>query len=476
MIPSLSVKTKLIAALSAIMFVAVAAISSVNYMVSRDAVREELLSSSLPLTRDNIFSELHRALMEPLSLSSLMARDTFLLDWTLDGEQDKSKIIKYLSEVRDKYGFLTTFFVSEKTGLYYYPDGVLKRISRMDLHDVWYYEFVARGVEHDLDVDTSEAEGGRLTLFINYKVRSYDGELLGVAGIGLRLDWVTDILASFEKKYGRRVSLVDAFGTVQVHSDLSLVETANIRAMPGISSVASKVLALRDEPDSFQYPLNGTTILLSARYLPEFDWVLLVEQDEARALESVRHILVLTLAGGFAAWLVIIAVTTLAVNHFQGRLEVMAITDPLTGAANRREFERRFGRAVSRQSRFGDVFCVVLIDLDRFKIVNDTKGHLEGDRVLVAVADAIRATIRPDDMLARWGGDEFIVLARGSAQECSSLASRIRSAMRDASGVDASCGVARHMPGEDLDATTARADKAVYRAKAAGGGCVDIED
>jgi len=272
MIPSLSVKTKLITALSAIMFVAVAAISSVNYMVSRDAVREELLSSSLPLTRDNIFSELHKALMEPLSLSSLMARDTFLLDWTLEGEKDQSKIVKYLTEVRDKYGFMTAFFVSEKTGLYYYPDGVLKRISRMDLHDVWYYEFVARGVEHDLDVDTSEAEGGRLTLFINYKVRSYAGELLGVAGIGLRLDWVTGILASFEEKYGRRVSLVDAFGTVQVHSDQALVETANIRAMPGISSVASRVLALRDEPDSFQYPQGDTTILLSARYLPEFNW------------------------------------------------------------------------------------------------------------------------------------------------------------------------------------------------------------
>lgn len=475
MFRTLSVKTKLILALSVIMLVAVAVISSVNYVVSRDAVRKELLTSSLPLTRDNIFSELHRTLMQPLSLSSLMASDTFLIDWSIEGEQDKTKIQKYLAEVRDKYGYLTAFFVSEGTGNYYHPDGVLKRISRMDLHDVWYYEFVARGVEYDLDVDTSEVADGALTLFINYKVRGYDGELLGVAGIGIRLDWVMGILSSFEEKYGRRVSLVDRFGTVQVHSDEQLVETANIKAMPGIKRVADKVLGLRDEPDSFQYQLDGGMILLSARYIPEFDWLLLVEQDEARALKSVRRILLVTLAGGFIAWLVIIGVTTMAVNYFQGRLEIMAVTDPLTGVANRREFEARFDRAASRQSRFGEVFCVLLFDLDRFKQVNDTKGHLEGDRVLVAVSGAIRDTIRPDDLLARWGGDEFIVLARGEAEECVSLAHRIRMTLHENAGVDASCGVARHLPGEDLDATTARADKAVYRAKAAGGGCVDIE-
>ena len=475
MLPHFSVKTKLIFALSIIMFVAVTVISTVNYMVSRDAVRTELLTSSLPLTRDNIYSELHKILMEPVSLSSLMSHDTFLKDWTLEGEQDVSKIQKYLGEVKKKYGFLTAFFVSDKSGLYYHPGGTLKRISRMDLHDVWYYEFAARGVEYDLDVDTSEAEGQALTLFINYKVRGYDGELLGVAGVGLRLDWVAGLVSSFEGKYARRVSLVDTFGWMQVHSDESLVLQANIRDMDGIKNVARDILKLRDEQASFQYEQDGRSVLLSARYIPEFDWLLLVEQDESDALAPARRNVVQTVVAGAVAWLVIILVCAAAVNHYQSRLEAMAATDPLTGAANRRVFEKRFVQAVSRNSRFGEMFSVLLLDLDEFKEINDSLGHLEGDRVLVSVVNTIRKTIRPDDLLARWGGDEFIVMARGGGEEIAALAERVRGELKTLSKVDASCGVAEYRKGESLDDLTARVDEAVYRAKAAGGACVEVE-
>lgn len=470
----ISMKSKLILALSAIMLVAVAAISVANYMLSRDAVRRELLTSSLPLTRDNIYSELHKALMEPISLSSLMAHDTFLLDWTLDGEHDSEKARKYLAEVRGKYGFMTSFFVSDKSGNYYCPEGVLKRISRMDLHDVWYYEFVARQVEYDLDVDTSEAENGVMGLFINYKVRGYDGELLGVAGVGLRLDWVAGILRSFEEKYDRRVYLCDLFGLVQVHTDTALVERADIRKMPGIRDISRDVLAIRDAPASFQYEVDGRTVLLSVRYIPEFDWLLLVEQEESLALAPARRSAALTVVTGLAAWMVIILVTAAAVNHYQGRLERMAVTDHLTGAANRREFEARFVHALSRNDRSGSPFSVLLFDLDDFKRVNDVKGHLEGDRVLQAVAAAMRACIRPDDLLARWGGDEFIVLAWGRGREMLPMAERVLEGIQGRAGITSSCGVAEFRPGESLDSLTARVDKGVYRAKAEGGAQVAL--
>ncbi|WP_461209127.1 sensor domain-containing diguanylate cyclase [Desulfocurvus sp. DL9XJH121] len=471
---TMSMKSKLILALSVIMLVAVAIISMANYMVSRTAVREELLTSSLPLTRDNIYSELHKALMEPISLSSLMARDTFLKDWTLDGEKDESKIRKYLAEVRDRYGYLTAFFVSDRTGHYYHPGGLLKTISNMDLHDVWYYEFVSRGVEYDLDVDTSEAEGHALTLFINYKVRGYGGELLGVAGVGLRMDWVANIVASFEEKYGRKVFLVDPFGVIQVHRDRSLVEHANIKEMDGIRDVAPDILRLREQSDSFQFRhSDGREVLLSARYIPEFDWLVLVEQDEAEALAPARKNVVMTICLGLLAWLVIIFVSAAAVNHFQGRLENMAATDPLTGAFNRREFDVCFDRAVARESRLGHGFSLLLLDLDDFKKINDTQGHLAGDRALIRTVDCIRKTMRPEESLARWGGDEFIVLVNGGLEDAAVLGRRILETLSKSADMGASCGVAEYRKGESLDSLTSRADDAVYRAKAAGGGVVD---
>lgn len=469
----LSVKAKLVSALSVILLVAFVATSVVNYRVSRDAVREELLTTGLPLTRDTIHSELRAELMRPLFVSSLMGTDTFLRDWALDGERDTQSVRKYLEEIRNRYGFFTAFFVSEGTRSYYYHGGRLKTISRMDLHDVWYYEFVGGGREFALDVDSNQAAGGTLTLFINHRVEDYRGYLLGVAGVGLNLEEFARIIQGFQSKYHRRITLVDEFGTVQLGPDAARMGKDNIRTMPGISAVAREVLALRGEPANFEYVGPEGTVLLAARHLDDIGWTLLVEQDEASALAVARGNLVRTLVVGVAAWAVILALSVVTVNYFQRRLVHMAATDQLTGAANRWEFEGRFGLAVSRHARHGEPFSLILFDLDHFKAVNDCLGHLEGDRVLQGVAALIRGIIRPSDLLARWGGDEFMVLAEGGLAEGLAMAERIRQAVAGASftgqaecrAVTVSCGVAEYQPGETLDSLTRRADQGAYAAK-----------
>ncbi len=83
----MNLKTKLALSLSAILLLSILGVSVFNYRVSREAVRSEILDSGLPLTRDTIYSEIHGALMEPLFVSSLMANDTFLKDWAVQGEQ-----------------------------------------------------------------------------------------------------------------------------------------------------------------------------------------------------------------------------------------------------------------------------------------------------------------------------------------------------------------------------------------------------
>jgi diguanylate cyclase (GGDEF)-like protein/hemerythrin-like metal-binding protein/PAS domain S-box-containing protein len=155
-------------------------------------------------------------------------------------------------------------------------------------------------------------------------------------------------------------------------------------------------------------------------------------------------------------------------------MEQLASTDPLTNAWNRRHFGEMIEGEMHRSDRYGHPLSLLLLDIDHFKRVNDTFGHAEGDRVLVEVADCIRAAIRISDSLTRWGGEEFIVLMPNTGiSSATILAERIREgiATHDFEGIGqitASLGLAEYQPSGTRDAWLERADQAMYHAKHAG--------
>ncbi|MEZ7197868.1 sensor domain-containing diguanylate cyclase [Pseudodesulfovibrio karagichevae] len=464
----MSVKTKLITALTLILLVSFLATSLINYAFTRATVREELLNSALPLTGKNIYSEVHADMLRPILVSTSMANDAFLKNWIKSGEKDLGAITRYLSDLRDKYGFLTTFFVSAQSDNYYTQNGILKKIGPRDPHDVWYFAFVRKNVEYALDVDTNEAEGGKLTIFVNFRVEDGNGRLLGVAGVGVNIDRVTGLLEKARHDYHREVYLVDRDGLVQVHRDKSRIERYYITKAGGIRDVAQAILVPRDDSRSFQYDWDGEHYLLSTRYIPELKWFLIVEQSESSALAAARDNLVRTVIIGLLASILIIVLCSITINHYQGRLERLAKTDPLTGAANRRALEEAFEQFAYKADRYGRAFSAVILDLNKFKAINDEYGHLAGDNVLKEVVAITRRTIRPTDILARWGGDEFLILMDGGIEEAGALAERVGAALANGKldiRVSFSHGLARFEKGDTLESMTHRADQAMYKSK-----------
>jgi diguanylate cyclase (GGDEF)-like protein len=155
---------------------------------------------------------------------------------------------------------------------------------------------------------------------------------------------------------------------------------------------------------------------------------------------------------------------------------MLAATDELTGAPNRRAFLDRLGAAIE-DTASGRHCVVCLVDLDGFKAVNDRDGHQAGDAVLKLVTTALAGAVRETDTVARLGGDEFAVLADVSPEDPgNTLAERLRSvvaAVGAESGVTASVGVAPIRAGDDMEAVLHRADEGMYRAKSTGGDRVD---
>ncbi len=162
-----------------------------------------------------------------------------------------------------------------------------------------------------------------------------------------------------------------------------------------------------------------------------------------------------------------------------------SLTDPLTGLPNRREFNERLEERMSAWQRRREVFSLLLLDVDHFKKLNDSYGHLAGDRALATLGGVLRGAIRREDAVARYGGEEFAVLLPNTTLEQASLvAEKVREAVERTTvhhneqriAITISGGLATIQPNERVEKLIERADEALYAAKAAGRNCAFAHD
>jgi diguanylate cyclase (GGDEF)-like protein len=151
------------------------------------------------------------------------------------------------------------------------------------------------------------------------------------------------------------------------------------------------------------------------------------------------------------------------------RLRKAANTDTLTGIANRRVAERALNLFATRQRRY----AVMMIDIDHFKAINDQHGHDTGDRILQRIAEILKARMRVQDTVARWGGEEFLVIVESvtrdeSASIAGSLRQMIEAGTREILKTTISIGVAYSETGQSVDQILKRADEGLYAAKNSG--------
>ena len=165
-------------------------------------------------------------------------------------------------------------------------------------------------------------------------------------------------------------------------------------------------------------------------------------------------------------------------------IERRATIDPLTNIFNRRAFIGAAERELARGDRSGRYPCLLMLDIDHFKKINDTWGHAAGDQVLIKMTEALQAALREQDVLARFGGEEFsILLPETDRQGAIILAERLRDSVASVIArvgqktvrITSSIGIAVARDGDTLDDVVGRADQAMYAAKEAGRNCVKIE-
>lgn len=465
--------------LSAIVLAGFLATSLIGYFVAKDSMADRLQQEMLPLTGDNIYSEIQRDLLQPLLISSLMANDVFVFDWVNNGEQDASKMTSYLTQIQKKYNTITAFFVSERSGQYYHPTGVLKKISTSAPEDAWYFQARAARQPYVINIDRDTADQRRLSIFVNYRIEDKSGNFIGVIGVGLSLQTVVELIENYQKRYGREIYFVNRQGDVMLQSSHYNPEL-HIQNKTGLDKAFVQILTSPSASISFKTG-NGSMLYLNSRLVPEFDWYLIVEQVNDPSAERLETAFLINMGVALVISIIVLLLAHVAIRGYHDTLETMATQDKLTGAASRQVFEFYFRQAVARCKRRDEPLSLVLLDIDLFKMINDNYGHQAGDRVLTRVAQLIKSHVREEDVVCRWGGEEFLVMLSGcDLTHARDITEVIRSAVaglqfpfnKQVAKITLSAGIAQMQDGESLGQIVERADHHLYQAKHAGRNCI----
>ena len=314
-------KIRLILIITLLLATGFLATSLASYYVARAALRSEIARNELPLTSDSIYSEIRHDLLRPVFISSLMATDTFLRDWVIGGETDKDKIIKYLKEIQVKHGTYTSFFVSEKSRIYYHADGILKKVSPDEARDRWYFRVREMADDYEINVDPDMANQDAMTIFVNYRVYDYDHHYIGATGVGLTVGAVKALIKTYQERYNRTIYFVDRQGVVKL-AGFGFDPTApNISQLPFFTQ-------LKEEGNgsphrSLRYEKDGHVTHAYIRTIDEFDWYLVVEQPETETIRQIHTTLLANLGVCIAVTLVVLALINAAVTAYQKRIETL---------------------------------------------------------------------------------------------------------------------------------------------------------
>jgi len=314
-------KYKLVVVIVVLLATGFLATSLASYFVARESLRSKISLNELPLTRDNIYSEIRHDLSRPVFLSALMATDTFLRDWVIEGEVDERQIIKYLKEIQTKHHTFTSFFVSEKTRKYYHADGVLKKVSPDEARDQWYFRVREMKEDYEINVDPDLANKDAMTIFINYRVFDYDNNYIGATGVGLTVGAVKELIEIYQEKYNRTIYFADRRGAIKLAGASFDRNINNISQLEYAALLGDKF----DTPSerSFRYESNGQVIHANIRYVDEFEWYLVIEQSEQETIRQIYTTLLINLVICVVITMIVLVLINVSVTAYQKRIETL---------------------------------------------------------------------------------------------------------------------------------------------------------
>ncbi|RBQ30905.1 diguanylate cyclase [Aliarcobacter vitoriensis] len=450
-------------------------LSIINYVVSLNTAQNQLKEQALPLSLDNIYTDIQKGIIEPYLVSSMMANDTFVQDWLVNEEINDKKIIRYLEAIKNRYDMFNTFLVSDTTKNYYTQNGFIEKIDENNEENKWYFNFKNIQNKHEINLDFNEHLSNNMIMFINYKIFDKDYHFLGATGVAIKISYIGDLLQSFRLKHKFIVTFFNKDGKV-VLSERQINSKTNLDEYQILKNY--KDLILSKKTNTIEYnSKNGDKHILNTKYIPELDLYLTIEANLNDFTKDVHNIFYLNLIVSIFVTFIISILVFLIIKNYSKKLEYLLVFDALTDIPNRRDFEEKLKNHILLKRRKDIQLSLIFLDVDDFKSINDKLGHQKGDLVLKRVASILESGIRQTDLIARWGGEEFIIALIDSSLEnskiiCENLRKSIEQDIQleeiCSYNVTASFGLTMIQELETKESALLRVDEAMYLSKNSG--------
>ncbi|MHC6223569.1 methyl-accepting chemotaxis protein [Pseudomonas sp. X10] len=307
-----SIQWQLIGSMGAALLLSILVVVAIYTVAVNRLTERYLLDTALPASVEAIRNDIERMLGKPLVAAADIAGNTLLRDWLAAGEDPAQapRFVEYLEAARQRNQAFTTLFAATATGHYYNEKGLDRTLSRGNPKDQWFYGYVDSGAERLVNIDIDGATG-ELALFIDYRIEK-DGQLVGIAGMGLRMAELSKLIRDFSFGEHGRVFLVRNDGLIQVHPQSEFSGKRQLSEQIG-TAAAKVALGQHEGLSSGRFTRDGEEYLALSLPLRDLNWTLVAEVPESQIYAQMHQAVWLTsLIGGAVALVSLLLVVLLA--------------------------------------------------------------------------------------------------------------------------------------------------------------------
>lgn len=465
-----------------IIIIVVAGFSAIEYgfVTYTNKNAKNQAQNNVVLTGIDVSSQISNISTTQRVASQMIASDLFLKQWTqtetqMPEDNDSTGLLyNYLNEYKTVLGYDTVFFVSEKTGNYYYQDGLNKTISPADDFDSWYYNFVELGEDYDIQIDRDETQDYSINLFVNCRVEDDYGNLIGVAGTAQEVGEIEEYITNMQDTMDVEIIIVNTGNAMNSFSG-STGHYMTVEDAAKNLGITESIVSSTDLGDA-QYIWLDSIHCMTITHNDDLNWNVIVVKDISDTLLEYKKLVIYAVLLLIMVLAIFVSVSTILLTKLNRLSIEQENTDDLTGLFNNRVFRTKYTDSLRKHR--GNI-SLFMVDIDDFKQYNDKMGHLYGNGVLKLVASLLRQATADCGVVGRWGGDEFIGVMYMDSERAADILKEVQTGLDGADTkmpVRISGGVTNVHRGESIEAVIERADAGLYESKNAGKGTVTVHN